>query len=75
MKQEEVARKMGIKKQRYSQLENHPNLRKEREEQILTVLGYTMYTAKNIWNQYPPPPPFSTLLTLTWKKSKLNISY
>jgi transcriptional regulator with XRE-family HTH domain len=73
MKQEEVARKMGIKKQRYSQLENHPNLRKEREEQILTVLGYTMYTAKKYLESIPPP--FSTLLTLTWKKSKLNISY
>ena len=38
MKQEDVARKMGIKKQRYSQLENHKELNPERTSEILKVL-------------------------------------
>ena len=55
MKQEEVARKMGITIQRYSQLENHPNLKIEREEEIIVMLGYTICTAKKYLESIPPP--------------------
>jgi transcriptional regulator with XRE-family HTH domain len=53
MKQEEVARKMGITIQRYSQLENHRNLSIERVNEILTALGYTGETAEKYIESIP----------------------
>ena len=55
MKQEEVAKKMGITKQRYSELENHKTLRQERIIEILKILGYTMETARKYLDNIPPP--------------------
>jgi transcriptional regulator with XRE-family HTH domain len=55
MKQQEVADKMGIKKQRYSQLENHKDLSPDRAIQILKVLGYTPETATKYLESIPPP--------------------
>lgn len=60
MKQEQVARKMGIKKQRYSQLENHKELNPERLTEILKVLGYTPETAAKYLESIPPPHKRST---------------
>lgn len=45
MKQEQVALKMDITKQRYSGLEKHKGLRLERITEILKELGYTLETA------------------------------
>lgn len=58
MKQERVARKLGITKQRYSELENHPRLQANRIEEILKVLGYTADTAIKFLDALPPPPKF-----------------
>lgn len=55
MKQEQVARKLGITKQRYSELENHPRLQPNRIEEILKVLGYTTETAIKFLDALPPP--------------------
>ena len=55
VKQEDVARKMGITKQRYSELENHKDLRTERVSEILAMLGYTMETARKFLDNIPPP--------------------
>ena len=54
MKQEQVALKMGITKQRYSELENHKGLRLERITEILKVLGYTPETASKYLLYIPP---------------------
>ena len=54
MKQETIAKKMNISKQRYSKLENHGNLRPERVEEILMVLGYTVESAKKYLDSIPP---------------------
>ena len=54
MKQEEVARKMGITVQRYSQLENHRTLSIERVNEILTALCYTAATAEKYIESIPP---------------------
>ena len=56
IKQEEIARKMGITKQRYSELENHTKLRPERITEILKVLGYTSESARRYLDNIPPPP-------------------
>lgn len=55
IKQEEIAKKMGISKQRYSELENHKELRQERIIEILRILGYTMETARKYLDNIPPP--------------------
>ena len=55
MKQLEVAQKMGITKQRYSELENHNNLQLQRLDEILKALGYTLETARNYLDSIPPP--------------------
>jgi transcriptional regulator with XRE-family HTH domain len=55
MKQRDVARKMGISKQRYSQLENHKNLNEKRTQEILNALGYTFETAWKYLRSIPPP--------------------
>lgn len=55
IKQEQIARKMNIKKQRYSQLENNENLRQERMIEILRILGFTMETARKYLDSIPPP--------------------
>jgi transcriptional regulator with XRE-family HTH domain len=54
MKQEAVAHKMGISKQRYSELENHPNLRDERILEILAALNLTSQEAKKLLASVPP---------------------
>lgn len=54
MKQQQIADKMGIKKQRYSQLENHKDLSPDRAIQILKILGYTPETASNYLASIPP---------------------
>lgn len=54
MMQKEAASKMGITKQRYSELENHPRLAQERINEILTVLGYTPETARSYLESIPP---------------------
>ena len=54
MKQEAISKKMGITKQRYSKLENKNNLRQERINEILEVLGYTLKTARNYLDNIPP---------------------
>ncbi len=54
MKQETIARKMHITKQRYSELENHQNLRLERVNEILNILGYTSETAAKYLESIPP---------------------
>jgi transcriptional regulator with XRE-family HTH domain len=56
MKQEYIAFKMGISKQRYSELENHKNLRPERVVEILKILGYTVDSATKYLDSIPPPP-------------------
>lgn len=60
MKQEDVAHKMGITKQRYSELENHKGLREERIMEILKVLGYTLETAAKYLEAIPPPANVAT---------------
>jgi transcriptional regulator with XRE-family HTH domain len=55
MKQEQVARKMKISKQRYSELENHPRLRPIRVAEILKALGYSVDSAIQFLNAIPPP--------------------
>jgi transcriptional regulator with XRE-family HTH domain len=55
MKQEAIAQKMCITKQRYSELENHQNLRAERVAEILKALGYTFETAKKYLESIPSP--------------------
>jgi len=55
MKQNEVARKMGITVQRYSQLENHRNLSLKRVNEILIALGYTVATAEKYIESIPLP--------------------
>ncbi len=46
LKQESMGKLMGISKQRYSQLENNPNIKIERVNEILKTLEYTPDTAK-----------------------------
>ena len=53
IKQEFIAKKMNITKQRYSNLENHKNLREERVSEILAILGYTRETARNYLDNIP----------------------
>jgi transcriptional regulator with XRE-family HTH domain len=53
MKQETIAKKMGISKQRYSKLENHGNLHQERIKEILMILGYTYESAKKYLDSIP----------------------
>lgn len=55
LKQRIIARKMNISKQRYSELENHNNLRPERLNEILKALGYTLETARKYLDSIPPP--------------------
>jgi transcriptional regulator with XRE-family HTH domain len=56
LKQAEVARKMRISKQRFSQLENHKSLSEIRIQQILNALGYTVDSANKYIKSIPPPP-------------------
>ncbi len=53
LKQEVIGKFMGISKQRYSQLENDPNIRIERINEILRILGYTPETAINYLKAIP----------------------
>lgn len=55
MKQSDIANKMGIKKQRYSQLENNKKLPDIRVMEIIKVLGYTKESARKYLNNIPPP--------------------
>lgn len=55
IKQEDIARKMGITKQRYSELEKNKTIRPERINEILRILGYTMETARKYLDNIPPP--------------------
>jgi transcriptional regulator with XRE-family HTH domain len=56
MGQKEVAAIMGIKKQRYCELENHGDLKPPALERILKALGYTFESAKKFLEALPPPP-------------------
>jgi len=60
MKQETIAKKMAITKQRYSELENHPHLRPERINEILEILGYTLETATKYLDSIPSLPKHSS---------------
>lgn len=62
IKQETVAHIMGITRQRYSTLENHPNLNNERVLEILKALGYTPQSAKEYLDSIPPPEIKNILL-------------
>jgi transcriptional regulator with XRE-family HTH domain len=55
IKQETIAKCMNITKQRYSELEKKGNLRAERLNEILTILGYTPETAQKYLQSIPPP--------------------
>jgi len=55
MKQAEVAGKMNIKKQRYSQLENNDKRPVERTIQIVKILGYTPESARKYLDNIPLP--------------------
>jgi transcriptional regulator with XRE-family HTH domain len=55
MKQQTIATRMGITKQRYSGLENNPNLKNERLNEILEILGYTERSARNYLDSIPIP--------------------
>lgn len=54
IKQEDIARKMNITKQRYSELENHQSLRRERIDEIIKNLGYTIESARKYLDSIPP---------------------
>ncbi len=54
IKQETIAKKMNITKQRYSKLENHSNLSPERVSEILMILGYTYESARKYLDSIPP---------------------
>lgn len=59
MGQKDVADKMKITVQRYSQLENHKKgLLPATQEKILKALGYTLEMAINYLNSIPPPRKF-----------------
>ena len=53
MKQQTMGSMMGITKQRYSELENNPNVKEERINEILEVLGYTQESARQFLNSIP----------------------
>ena len=53
IKQHFMAAKMGITKQRYSELENNPNLKEDRSNEILKVLGYTQESARKYLDSIP----------------------
>lgn len=55
MKQSEVAKKMDISPQRYSDLENQSDLKQGSINRILKVLGYTMESARRYLDNIPPP--------------------
>ena len=55
IKQEVIALKMGITKQRYSELENSSNLKDERLLEILEILGYSPQSAKAYLESIPKP--------------------
>lgn len=55
IKQQIIALKMGITKQRYSDLENNPKLRDERLEEILSILGYSKESARKYLDSIPEP--------------------
>jgi len=55
LKQEFVGAKMGITKQRYSELENNSNLKEGRLQEILKVLGYTDESARKYLDSIPAP--------------------
>ncbi len=57
MKQREVAKKMNISTQRYSQLVNHGDLSDEQVRRMLQALGYTAKTARFFLDNLRPPPP------------------
>jgi transcriptional regulator with XRE-family HTH domain len=54
MGQKQVAIIMGIKPQRYCQLENHDDLKPPALERILKALGYTFESAKKFLDALPP---------------------
>lgn len=55
MKQKEVARKMNISIQRYSELKNNNNRPDNRTIEILAALNYTPETARKFLDNIPPP--------------------
>jgi len=55
LKQQTIGLKMGITKQRYSHLENNPNLKEERIDEILRILGYSPNSARKYLDSIPEP--------------------
>lgn len=57
MKQGELARKMGIKQQRISALENSDEISKEQEIKIFATLKFSKQEAETIFKMFLSPPP------------------
>ena len=56
IKQQEMARIMGISQQRYSMLEKSKEISHGQSVKILALLKYTAADVENIFNILPPPP-------------------
>lgn len=53
MKQAQMAKKMGISVQRYSQIETGNSIPDERQKKILSVLGYSEKSARKYLQTIP----------------------
>ena len=53
IKQNEMARMLGISQQRYSALENSPAISEEKEKLILNVLKYSKQDVEKIFSLLP----------------------
>lgn len=55
IKQETIAKKLGISQQAYSKLENCEQISNERIVEILAAMGYTVIDLERIINLYTSP--------------------
>lgn len=56
IKQNEMARRMGVSQQRYSALEKSRKINGAHLEKILSILNFTVAEVTSIFKHLPPPP-------------------
>lgn len=61
IKQNEMARRMGVSQQRYSALEKSRKINGTHLEKILSILNFTVAEVTSIFKHLPPPPDSSWL--------------
>jgi transcriptional regulator with XRE-family HTH domain len=64
IKQETVAKRLGISQQAYSKLENCEHIAHDRLNEILRAMGSTIKDLEKIVRLYPPPPAKSRIVPI-----------